>query len=66
MSSFVLKIKLTHLCFADDILILTDGSVGAPKETLETFQCFYNLSSIKSDPTKTAMYTSGVSGATLG
>lgn len=47
---------LTHRCFADDILILTDGLVGAPKETLETFQCFYNLSSIILNPMKTAMY----------
>jgi hypothetical protein len=54
------KLKLTHLCFADDLLIFAEvdlESILAVKEVLAEFE---SLSGLKANPAKSSFYCTGV------
>jgi hypothetical protein len=56
-----LKMKLTHLCFADDLLIFSEAnqnSIGVIKATLAEFE---ELSGLKDNPSKSFVFCSGIS-----
>ncbi|XP_033128797.1 uncharacterized protein LOC117129330 [Brassica rapa] len=52
--------KLTHLCFADDLLIFCDGSLQSVKNVLEVLEAFKQASGLTVSITKTCFFTSGV------
>lgn len=53
--------KLTHLCFADDLLILTEGSTRSIKRVLEVLQNFEAHSGLGISVSKSCFFTSGLS-----
>ncbi|CAL1391242.1 unnamed protein product [Linum trigynum] len=55
------KVKLTHLSFADDLLIFTEGSRTAISRVQETISDFYSLSGLKCNPAKCEVYFGGMS-----
>lgn len=55
------KAKLTHLCFADDLLIFTDGSVSSVLNTIWILQIFEDHSGLAMNINKTAFYSAGLS-----
>jgi len=52
--------KLTHLCFADDLLIFCDGSLQSVKNVLEVLESFKQLSGLSVSISKTCFFSSGV------
>ncbi|XP_013615239.1 PREDICTED: uncharacterized protein LOC106321526 [Brassica oleracea var. oleracea] len=52
--------KLTHLCFADDLLIFCDGSLQSVKNVLEVLESFKQLSGLSVSISKTYFFSSGV------
>ncbi|CAL1357332.1 unnamed protein product [Linum trigynum] len=55
------RISLSHLCFADDLLVFTKGTpeaVGQAKAILDTF---YTVSGLKCNPAKSEVFCGGVS-----
>lgn len=60
------NVKLTHLCFADDLLIFSEGkldSVAAIKQVLHEFS---ELSGLKTNPTKSTLFCSGIASVEKG
>jgi hypothetical protein len=56
-----LSLRLTHLCFADDLLIFspaTSDSINSIKEVLSEFE---ELSRLKANPAKSSFFCSGIS-----
>lgn len=52
--------KLTHLCFADDLLIFCDGSLRSVKNVLEVLDNFKALSGLSVSISKTCFFSCGV------
>lgn len=52
--------KLTHLCFADDLLIFCDGSLRSVKNVLEVLENFKELSGLSVSISKTCFFACGV------
>lgn len=52
--------KLTHLCFADDLLILCDGSAESVKNVLQVLHRFKSLSGLSVNISKTSFFTCGI------
>ncbi|PKI35180.1 hypothetical protein CRG98_044455 [Punica granatum] len=57
---FSSRVKLTHLGFADDLLIFLKGEKKSVDTLLEVFHEFYIMSDLKLNPSKTEIYTAGV------
>ncbi|XP_059440872.1 uncharacterized protein LOC132173392 [Corylus avellana] len=55
------RMKLTHLCFADDLLIFSEASLSSIKVIKAALIEFENLSGLKANPSKSSLYCSGVS-----
>ena len=55
------KVHLTHLCFADDLLIFTKGDVESVIGVQKVLQLFYSYSGLQINNAKCEMYYSGVS-----
>lgn len=55
------NILLTHLCFADDILVFTNGSKSSIEGVLQIFQEFEAMSGLKISLEKSTLYTAGIS-----
>lgn len=55
------NILLTHLCFADDLLIFTDGSKISIEGVLQIFQEIEAMSGLKISIEKSTLYTAGIS-----
>lgn len=55
--------KLTHLCFADDLLIFVEGNQSAVQEVLDILQDFKEKSSLAISIPKTFFFSSGLSPA---
>jgi len=55
------NLGLTHLCFADDLMILTDGKVRSVDGIVEVMNLFAKRSGLKINMEKTTLYTAGVS-----
>ena len=53
--------KLTHLCFADDLLIFSEASLGFIKAIKDALAEFEELSSLKANPSKSSFFCSGIS-----
>jgi hypothetical protein len=56
-----LKMKLTHLCFADDLLIFSEANVSSIKVIKDALAEFEELFGLKANPTKSSFYCSGIS-----
>ncbi|XP_013589034.1 PREDICTED: uncharacterized protein LOC106297312 [Brassica oleracea var. oleracea] len=55
------NILLTHLCFADDLLVFTDGSKRSIEGILKIFEDFAAISGLKISLEKSTLYTAGIS-----
>jgi hypothetical protein len=55
------KLKLTHLCFADDLLIFSDADLPSISIIQEDLVEFENLSGLKANPSKSSFFCSGLS-----
>lgn len=55
------EVKLTHLCFADDILVFTDGSLGSLKGVLEVMDQFAGMSGLYINATKSYLFATSQS-----
>jgi hypothetical protein len=55
------SLKLTHLCFADDLLIFSEASLISIKIIKSALLEFESLSGLKSNPTKSSFFCSGIS-----
>ena len=53
-------VKLTHLCFADDILIFTDGSVGSLRGVLKVMEQFAKISGLHINASKSYLFATGL------
>lgn len=53
--------KLTHLCFADDLLIFCDGSLQSVKSVLEILNQFALVSGLTVNISKTCFFSCGLS-----
>ncbi|KAE8735594.1 hypothetical protein F3Y22_tig00000340pilonHSYRG00720 [Hibiscus syriacus] len=60
------RISLTHLCFADDLLVFFHGSFDSVMGVLSTLETFYKLSGLRLNAMKTELYACGVSDLILG
>ncbi|XP_022714581.1 uncharacterized protein LOC111274229 [Durio zibethinus] len=54
------KIKLTHLCFANDLLILTKGNKDSIIGVKEVMQAFYLFSGLQLNYEKSEIYATGI------
>lgn len=54
------KMKLTHLCFADDMLIFSDASLSSISIIKAALLEFELLSGLKANPSKSSLFCSGV------
>lgn len=55
------KVGLTHLAFADDLLIFLKGTPQSLRVVLDIFDRFYGMSGLKLNPRKTELYCGGLS-----
>ena len=55
------KMRLTHLCFADDLLIFSKASLSSIKVVQAALLEFENLSGLKANPSKSSLYCSRIS-----
>lgn len=55
------NILLTHLCFADDLLVFTDGSKRSIEGVLKIFHEFEVMSGLKISLEKSTLFTAGIS-----
>lgn len=57
--------KLTHLCFADDLLIFAEGNLSSVQGILDVLRSFETRSSLALSVSKNSFFTSGVSSAEI-
>lgn len=55
------NLSLTHLSFADDMMILTDGEIRSMEGITKILDLFASWSGLKISMEKTTMYLAGVS-----
>ncbi|CAN1159944.1 LINE-1 retrotransposable element ORF2 protein [Linum perenne] len=55
------NIKLTHICFADDLLVFTKANVTAVTQVREIMDHFHLVSGLQLNPDKSDLYMAGVS-----
>jgi len=58
------KIGLTHLCFADDLMVLSDGNIRSIEGIVNVFDDFAKFSGLKISMEKSTMFLAGVSDPT--
>jgi hypothetical protein len=58
---YCFKVKLTHLCFADDLLILSEASLSSINVIKAALMEFEDLSGLKANPSKSSFYCSRIS-----
>lgn len=56
------NIKLTHLCFADHLMVFADGSKRSLEGILEVFEGFEKASGLKNNLEKSTLYLAGSTG----
>ncbi|XP_013639204.1 PREDICTED: uncharacterized protein LOC106344352 [Brassica oleracea var. oleracea] len=54
------NIALTHLCFADDLLVFADGSQRSVEGILQVFEAFDKMSGLKISLEKSTLFLAGV------
>lgn len=52
-------VLVTHLSFADDILVFTDGSPSSLRATMGVFEEFSRISGLNINATKSAIFLGG-------
>ena len=55
------NIDLTHLCFADDLMIFADGTKNSIVEILRVFDVFDRMSGLRISMEKSTLFLAGVS-----
>ena len=55
------RIQLTHLCFADDLLIFSKGNLDSIMGIQKVLELFFSYSGLQLNNTKTELFSSGVS-----
>jgi len=55
------RMNLTHLCFADDLLLFSDANLSTISIIKATLREFELLSGLKANPSKSSLFCSGVS-----
>lgn len=60
------NIMLTHLSFADDLLVFSDGTKRSIENVLKIFEDFAAMSGLKISLEKSTLYTAGLSEAQEG
>lgn len=55
------QIRLTHLCFADDLMVFVDGQKKSVEGILQIFNEFATLSGLKISVEKSTLYMAGIS-----
>ncbi|XP_013583479.1 PREDICTED: uncharacterized protein LOC106292439 [Brassica oleracea var. oleracea] len=58
-------VGLTHLSFADDILVFTNGTVDSLKGVIQTMEKFANMLGLHINASKSSLYASGPGTATV-
>ncbi|PKI53937.1 hypothetical protein CRG98_025639 [Punica granatum] len=59
------SLQLTHLCFADDLLLFTNGSKESIIAILDVLNTFYHRSGLKLNPDKSEIFTGGINGDSI-
>ncbi|XP_039004068.1 uncharacterized protein LOC120131027 [Hibiscus syriacus] len=59
------RVSLTHLCFADDLLVFCHGSLESVLGVQSTLEVFYELSGLKLNALKTDFFVCGLNTNTL-
>lgn len=59
------QLALTHLCFADDLIIFTDGFPTSFGNICATLQNFYSASGLKLTVAKTVLFCAGISSESI-
>jgi len=54
------RLKLTHLCFADDLILFSDASISSIKQVKTALLEFEEISGLKSNPAKSSFFCSGL------
>lgn len=54
------NLGITHLCFADDIMVFTDGTIRSIARVIENFDKFAEMSGLRINLEKTTLYLDGV------
>jgi hypothetical protein len=54
------KLRLTHLCFADDLLIFSKADMGSIQTIQDVLAEFEVLSGLKANPAKSAFFCAGI------
>ncbi|XP_057517996.1 uncharacterized protein LOC130798917 [Amaranthus tricolor] len=54
------KTKLSHLCFADDLMLFYKGNVPSVRVLHQCIQAFSNTSRLQANASKVAIYIAGV------
>lgn len=55
------KLNLTHLCFADDLLIFSEANLVSTSIIKQVLEDFEQLSGLKANLSKSSLFCSGVS-----
>lgn len=55
------NIVITHLCFVDDIMVFTDGTVSSIEGVIKSFNKFEEMSELRINLDKISIYLAGVS-----
>lgn len=58
-------LNLTHLSFADDMMIFLDGTPSSLRETVVVLDLFAHASGLAINPTKSSLYTAGLLSTSL-
>lgn len=54
-------VQLTHICFADDLLIFTKGDLDSVLGVKSVMKYFYEISGLKLNPAKSKVFIAGMS-----
>ena len=54
------NVSLAHLCFADDIMVFSDGKKRSVEGTLQVFEEFAKISGLKISLEKSTLYMAGI------
>ncbi|XP_074298144.1 uncharacterized protein LOC141628964 [Silene latifolia] len=62
---FCKRVQLSHLCFADDLIMFCRGDKNSVVLLLRAFKCFSNAFGLCMNQNKSSMYTNGVDARTM-
>lgn len=54
------RLRITHACFADDLLLFARGDLNSVQQLLEVMDKFSSASGLKANPMKSCVYFGGV------